>query len=286
VVVSIIKLRSITGFNGGSVAEPSRSSLLSAGSLISIEPGLWGSLPSTGSTVPNLASAQCVALVGAASDVLTFTQTMTSTEGVVELSAKGGLHVIAKQQAGQTSGRLASIGMSSGLRSYLAANTTNDIYISWWGKRTRVGLTGAPLRYVTRIAGTATAQITAGLVIHPTVASTSSISSSADPSDARRLGFSRSAVSDRHFVAVGSTSVSGDFAGTVNTNVFSHGIITDTDKAISPSYLTWAIYVENLTVSGRTFAQVEAIDRALYDLMVNADGGRYYNDTYTDPTTV
>lgn len=284
--MSIIKLRSITGFTGVSVSAPSRAQLLGAGSLISIEPSTWGgSLPASGSTVPNLAATQCAAVAGAGSDVLTFTQTMTSTEGVVELSAAGGLHVIAKQQAGQTSSRFASIGMSSGLLSYLAANTTNDIYISWWAKRTRVGLEGAPLRYVARIAGRATAQVTAGLIIHPTLASSSSVSSSAVPSDGRRLGFSHSATSDRHFVAVASTSVSGDFAGTVNTNVFSHGIITDTDKAISPSYLTWALYVEDLTVSGRTFSQVEAIDRNLYQLMVNSVGGQYYNDTYTDPTT-
>jgi hypothetical protein len=41
-----------------------------------------------------------------------------------------------------------------------------------------------------------------------------------------------------------------------------------------------------LTVSGRTYAEVDAIDHALYTREVLTPGGRYYGDTYTDPATL
>jgi hypothetical protein len=40
------------------------------------------------------------------------------------------------------------------------------------------------------------------------------------------------------------------------------------------------------TVSGRTYEQVAAIDQALYTKEVLTAGGRYYGDTYTNPTTI
>lgn len=45
-------------------------------------------------------------------------------------------------------------------------------------------------------------------------------------------------------------------------------------------------YVEDLTVSGRTYAEVDAIDHALYTKEVLTPGSRYYGDTFTDPATI
>lgn len=288
--MSRIRLAGITGFTGGIVAAADRAELLSSGSLVSVEPGNladpWGSVPATSTAVPNLAAAQCNALVGSGAADLLFVNEFDTAEGTVELSAAGGLHVIKKQAAGQTVGRAVRVTMTSALRTYLATNSTHDIYVSWWGKRTRVGLSGAPVRYTARIAGTSTGQITAGLAIHPTVDWTSGTSGSGLPSDARRIGFSHNANADKHFLAIASTSVAGDFGGTTHASAFIDGIITSSDQEVSPSYLTWALYVEDLTVSGRAFAEVEDIDSALYTAMVLTSGGHYHDDTYTDPATV
>ena len=53
-----------------------------------------------------------------------------------------------------------------------------------------------------------------------------------------------------------------------------------------PSRAVYRMYIEDLTVSGRTYAQVDAIDYAQFTKDVLTVGGRYYGDTYTDPTTL
>jgi hypothetical protein len=42
----------------------------------------------------------------------------------------------------------------------------------------------------------------------------------------------------------------------------------------------YRLYIENLTVSGRTWAEVDAIDYALYQAAFGA-GGRFADDTFT-----
>lgn len=48
----------------------------------------------------------------------------------------------------------------------------------------------------------------------------------------------------------------------------------------------YRFYVEDLTVSGRTYAQVDALDFAQYTKDCLTAGGRYYNDTFTDPAAI
>lgn len=57
-----------------------------------------------------------------------------------------------------------------------------------------------------------------------------------------------------------------------------------TNKAASRVLYRW--YLEDLTVSGRTYAEVLAADYALYQQAFGV-GGRYYGDTLpTDPSTI
>lgn len=53
-----------------------------------------------------------------------------------------------------------------------------------------------------------------------------------------------------------------------------------------PSLIFYRAYYEDLTVSGRTYAEVQALDQALYAKDVLTGGGRYYGDTWTVPETV
>jgi hypothetical protein len=59
-----------------------------------------------------------------------------------------------------------------------------------------------------------------------------------------------------------------------------------TAKESAPSVVFYRTYLEDLTVSGRTYAEVDALDVALYTKHVLTTGGRYYGDTYTDPATI
>ena len=56
------------------------------------------------------------------------------------------------------------------------------------------------------------------------------------------------------------------------------------DKAAS--WKLYRFYLEDLTVSGRTYAEVDAMDNALYTQEVLTPGGRYYGDTQTSVSTI
>lgn len=52
------------------------------------------------------------------------------------------------------------------------------------------------------------------------------------------------------------------------------------------SFIFYRLYVEDLTVSGRSYVTIDAIDLALYQAAVLTSTGRYYSDTYSAPSTV
>lgn len=59
----------------------------------------------------------------------------------------------------------------------------------------------------------------------------------------------------------------------------------DTQRRGAPDRIFYRAYIEDLTVSGRTYAEVRALDVARFNLD-NGVGGRINGDTYTDPSTV
>lgn len=56
-------------------------------------------------------------------------------------------------------------------------------------------------------------------------------------------------------------------------------------RGASPSAIFYRFYLEDLTLSGRTWAEVDALDARLF-ASAFAPGGRYYADTFTDPATI
>jgi len=69
------------------------------------------------------------------------------------------------------------------------------------------------------------------------------------------------------------------------------GVVIDptTNSGSKDNAGSWAFmraYIEDLSISGRTFDEVAAIDSGLYSKEVLTSGGRYYNDTYTNPSTL
>jgi len=82
--------------------------------------------------------------------------------------------------------------------------------------------------------------------------------------------------------AVNGIGTTGATAAFINLDPTS--LSTNKDKA--GSKIVYRVYVEDLTVSGRTYAQLDALDFAAYTREVLTTGGRYYGDTFTDPTTI
>ncbi|MCB4842518.1 hypothetical protein LHV18_18025, partial [Providencia rettgeri] len=54
-------------------------------------------------------------------------------------------------------------------------------------------------------------------------------------------------------------------------------------KHTLPAWIFYRAYIEDLTVSGRTWDEVNAIDKAMYEKEVISVGGRYFGDTFTAP---
>jgi hypothetical protein len=75
-----------------------------------------------------------------------------------------------------------------------------------------------------------------------------------------------------------STNLILGFDGVFNYN--------ETLAKASGSRAYYRTYIEDLTVSGRSYSDVDAIDFAEYTKQVLTAGGRYYADTYTDPATI
>ncbi|MER2974725.1 hypothetical protein ABS815_15285, partial [Klebsiella pneumoniae] len=53
-----------------------------------------------------------------------------------------------------------------------------------------------------------------------------------------------------------------------------------------PSFIFYRFYMEDLTVSGRSYATVDALDQALFDEAFNSSTGRYRNDHFSAPNVI
>lgn len=253
-----------------------------------------------GLSVPNIALDQALAMYPAGSAAGLNGQVEIGPDfigalGFVERSAKGGLHFAVGSTTTLAVTRYARVGGGSQLAAYLNANKTHSFYHSTWARITAmptpltnsanvVSKVGAsfqlPYFYV-RPTGN-----TAGPVVYPV--------------DARLAGSSADGAVG---LAVSSTPVTNKtdigpvmWAGAVNNYTAVADIVTaagniawnNAGPAVAPeidtrgvSSIFYRAYVEDLTVSGRTFAQVQAIDYAQYVKHVLTAGGRYYGDTFT-----
>lgn len=261
------------------------SNLFTTGSLLCVEPGHptnpWANgVPAHGDSVPNLCASQAQATVGSAVATMTFQNTIAAGEGIVERSAKKGLHVAESWTGGVSNHRVLLLALAS-LRSYLDANTGHKLYLSTWGRFTRMpdpSLTTA-INHAAIVGATGT-RLGVGMVPSgPTLSGTPS------SSDARRLGFTVDSTAPGAFQAIAADGVpASGFTTPHGSTVFGVGPAGSSQVHKSAGYLLWRLYVEDLTVSGRTYAQVKDIDAAYYAQEVLATTGRYYNDTYTAPS--
>jgi hypothetical protein len=85
--------------------------------------------------------------------------------------------------------------------------------------------------------------------------------------------------SSANWRGVGSTGVEA-------VSDFNAGGSTAANKDKQPSMVFYRVYMENLTISRRTHAQIDALDYALYQKEVLTPGGRFYGDTFTNPSTL
>ena len=291
----VLKGTTLTG-NGPRLAEID-GILPEAGALLLLDPthpyAQWGEfdLNSAGSVaLPNIAFAQAQALLPLA-DPATLGATYLKgsaflNDGVqtrVERTGKGGLHIIASQanQVASANNKIAVSGGAS-LISYVHANKSHAFYAAFWGRLTRShkyssggashstgGTQNQPFDFFTR-SGT--------------------VGETQYPADSKRIG---------HF-GEGVTQTAGksdlpifqDVAASNTTQaytvleVFKIVLADAAQQNNFGSMAFYGSYLEDLTVSGRSYNEVHDLVYAKYGAQVKTPGGRYYGDTFTDPVTI
>jgi len=252
----------------------------------------------SGSKIPNIATETSKTLVGATLDAdvnadLVVGAGFAGSIGKIELTPKGGIHTIISQTLHTaTISQYAAAYLPTLIRDYIYTNRTHNFFISVWRRNTRVALTGASSAKLDLLL------LTTGVYLTQEVVSTSSddLRPSSGALLARRQA-SPNALGDyiKNIAVNGPTgdpSTNATLAKSAASNAIlacGGGLTAFTAGGllnVSPSFVTYRVLIEDLTVSGRTYAQADAIDIAQFTDAF-AIGGRFYGDTLpTNPSVI
>lgn len=265
--------------------------LMTSGTLLLLDFGrsetyALGSTPTHGAQLGNIAWETAAAVIGSGSlSTLspTFQNTFAGlpTQGLAERTTKNGLHAITSQVNMDVSSRYCGITLPSALRDYLyGALPGRSIYTSVWGRHTRLATqtvdalghfatSATPLSNYVNILGKGALWSPAGLGRR-----------SVPASEALGNFYASSAQAAWTGTKPGSASLS--------EAIFwfgSFGAYTGFQRNKAASGIWYRIYIEDLTTSGRSYATVDAADKALYDVAFGA-GGRFASDSFTAVATL
>lgn len=273
--------------------------LLTNGSLMLVMPTFstrpWpAGIPAHGALLPNIADAEARALVptGELSAKFSLTGTLNdNVRGKVERTSKGGLHAIVSQTVWTGYHGLAIL-VPDAIRDYLCANSAHVYYYSLKGRITRAVPAGSgvgALANFGRFASSATQG--AWLLSQGDYAG---VALPIAPNRAGAYTDNLNAVGTRFTAVAGTPSETMPAASYVDDgarNIAQWGAMlpytwTTPIKERLQSWIFYESYLEDLTVSGRSFATVQALDQAQYVKQIQTAGGNYFGDTFTDPATL
>lgn len=274
-----------------------------AGALLLVEPAhpyeSWAAgVPADEAKIPNLALDQALTLLGSSTDAhaqlaMDIGSTIVDeTRGAIERTGKGGLHTIFDDAlAGTTTANnnaWTRLAPSSQLLAYLQAHGTDDYFVSQWYDDTRILLTTGGIyddtAHIYGAVGGATANRLFWLTGAPGAGNTNGPVSAPSRRNPAYPALGPK-ISNVGTVTRDGTSTLNDggffLVGNYSTiNGYSSGAFYN--RHASRAY--YRLYMENLTESARTYAEVDAIDYAMWQDAFGV-GGRYADDTYTDPAT-
>lgn len=261
-----------------------------AGSLLLVDTRNWATgVPAHGATLPNLAREQAAALGLSATDaVMQEVGDLSGALGLVERTSAGGLHTIVRQSSAVPANNGFNIQIADSLLAYLVGHPTHEYYVSQWRTLTRIALATAGAK--TFLAVERNPNGTVGYLRMAT--SDTYLQPTSTYQTGRYLSQSANALGAVFDAVSGKTS---DTAPTTAAYSNAHaiaqgGAVANQNTyapllAALPSWVFYRTYIEDLTVSGRTFAQVQAADYALFQAAFGS-GGRLAGDTYTAPSTI
>lgn len=275
--------------------------LLSSGSLFLFDPshslGGFSGVPASGVTVPNIAWQEASNILGSGTaatlaGLVASVGMATPAEFVVERTLKGGVHGIITQAGAQATSRAWTVKVPNAVRDYLALHANDhQFYISVASKVTRPGLntSSAPqsLGHFTNVSAA-----TSNYLFHFGSGNFAPGSGSAKNGGfrifpANSTEVTAAAGTDRftNGAVIGATGNAPVGTEVVEFGVGTFGAWNTLNYNKAASRILYRTYIEDLTVSGRTYAQVDALDFAAYQAAF-AVGGRFYGDTWSNPAVV
>lgn len=250
--------------------------ILTNGSLVLVDMSkVDGSIPVSGSLLPNLAEDKAKVLAGGSSTVTLSYGVADTGVSKVNRTPKGGIYFANKPEVitNPFPANYLKIEVLGAIKDYIMANyksldksKNHDFYFSLWMEIAYVGSSTFGVSQLANISNHNVAKVyyferAAGLT-------------------AGRVKFSKKADQYGSSDPTNSNTVWHLFnAGKVGLNSYK------IEERKPESTIFYRYYAEDLTVSGRTFDQVSAIDQALYDAAF-AQGGKFSGDNYSNPAAL
>ena len=240
-----------------------------------------------GTVFPDIASSVSSPIIGVAPSALSSPLSVSNypTELLVEKTGKGGLHLMASQNAFGGNNRRALLPFSNALKTYIDSNQTNTYYVRFIGRFTRLPTEEKPFFNFSR------SGYAVNYYFYMRRNGTTSISSGVGPA-------AGASYSPNNLPPVGTPFM---WTLTFNSKVAATAwdVLTDAGAALSgfivgdlgsiadadgkhASLIMYQGAINSLTISGKTAAAKLAEDTAYFNSLF-VEGGRFYNDTWTVP---
>lgn len=254
--------------------------------------GFGTTVPAEGALLNNVVAEQAALTLGVSESATRCTFVhgggATPTGLAKELTSKGALHG-AVSQTTLVTGHTFAINMPAALKSYFLANQDNDYFFSIWLNLTRApaSLTTPPYGAIPSPYFTLTTNGSNGTGNILTVFHGANWSGTPFNSLEREPSM---ATNGPKLANKGITEHTGTLDGLKDHLTFwgsySHwgGAVSGNPKQ-APSFALYRMYIEDLTISGRSYAEVDALDLAAHTAAF-AEGGKFYDDVITPPATL
>ena len=255
---------------------------------------IFSGVPALNAKIPNILWRKAAAAIGSPGldrsslDASVVTRAGNSSTWLVERTLRGGLHGIITQAGTQSGGLAYVMALPSALRDYIFNNRlSRSFYTSIWTKTTRIGLSSTAPQSPFHFSNVSNGNV--NYLFHyqggrGRPASTSRLGGRDDPLTDDHSG----AAPFNRFASVAVNGINGSgpsIENNVEIGLGNFGSWGSANVNKCPSRIIYRAYIEDLTTSGRTYAQVDAIDYALWQAAFAA-GGKFHGDTYTDPATL
>lgn len=192
--------------------------------------------------------------------------------------------------AGLSASRGWAFNAATAIRDYIYANrNTHQFYVSMWRRQTRPSKVGvnpaqSPFHFINDTGATSNNLFTMSNGVFsqsaPGIPQVHNVPSTTENNGNTPAGTNRySSARISGGMGTGPTATQQIMAG-----VGSFSSWNSFNQPGPPSAILYRVYLEDLTVSGRTYEQVDAINHALWQAAFAA-GGKYHGDTYSDPAT-